>query len=792
MRASPQAGKRSLRKRAARLLIAAAAGWLLAAPAIAKPAAGGSGARQKNAPIVFQADQVQYDQQHALTVAKGHVEISQGNEVLLADKVTYNQQTDTVTASGHVSLLLPTGEVMFSNFMELRDRMNDAFAHNVRMLLADRSRLAANAGRRIAGKRIELARAVYSPCDLCARNPSAPPAWELKAREISDDKTTKRIEFRDATLAVDGWPILYTPYLSEPEPSVKRASGFLIPSIGNSTLNGFHVSIPYFLVLDQDKDLTLDPRFMSRAGELLASEYRQRFSNGYLDAVGSINHSNVGSGSNSANLGNQWRGHIDASGVWDLDQTYRTGFQLQRVSDQTYLLRFGFPRPLLNTMTSRAYLEGFDARGATDVNAYMFQPLQPGLGDSTQPIVLPVANRTWISEPDAWGGRWKLNANLLNIVREVGTQTRRLSLGSEWDKSFRDGIGGEYKFVASLRGDGYSVSDLSPLSNPDLPSAFFPANRMPALQPIDRNFVTGRVFPQLGLTWSFPLVHRGESTTAIIEPIAGLYAGPAGGNSRRIPDEDSLGFEFNASDLFRPDRLAGYDVLDTGQRVDYGLKLGLYNTSAGSYHMLIGQSYRAQPNPFLPPGSGAEQRLSDVVGRIVLQPSGYLDLIYRFRLDKSTLDNRSQEIGLSAGPTNLRLGVNYLLEPPQQRNDVVTNPLTGQSILYGKRQQLSVTATARITRYWWLTASETVNLTNSTNLINGIATPQSSNTSLNANLSAIYQDECMAFIGSVSQSGIRNGDVTPGISVMFSVVFKNLGEIGGTVLSLAGAPSIAP
>jgi hypothetical protein len=54
-------------------------------------------------------------------------------------------------------------------------------------------------------------------------------------------------------------------------------------------------------------------------------------------------------------------------------------------------------------------------------------------------------------------------------------------------------------------------------------------------------------------------------------------------------------------------------------------------------------------------------------------------------------------------------------------------------------------------------------------------------------MAAIYQDECMAFIGSVTQSGIRSGDITPGVSVMFSVVFKNLGEIGGTVLSVAGS-----
>src|SRR4029077_10241592 len=137
---------------------------------------------------------------------------------------------------------------------------------------------------------------------------------------------------------------------------------------------------------------------------------------------------------------------------------------------------------------------------------------------------------------------------------------------------------------------------------------------------------------------------------------------------------------------------------------------------------------------------GAAQRLSDVVGRVVLSPSSYLDLVYRFRLSKTDLSNRTQEVALGVGPQNLRLGVNYLLIPPQQQSDVVTNPTTGQSVLFGKREQLTVNATAKLTRYWSLAGSETINLTNSSNLINGVSTPQSSSTSLYATLSAVYQD----------------------------------------------------
>jgi LPS-assembly protein len=755
-------------------------------PASAQLGFGGGAQQDKNAPILFRADEIDYDEQLALTVARGHVEISQNGQVLLADTVSYNQRTDTVTASGNVSLSQPTGEIVFADFLELRDSMAEGFAKNVRMLLADRSRLAANAMRRTNANHTELVRGVYSPCDLCKNDPTAPPLWQLKAREIDHDKELQLVEFRDAVMEIDGWPVFYTPYLSTPDPSVKRASGFLVPSIGSSNTLGAHVTIPYFLVLGPDKDVTFAPRFYTKAGPLAEAEYRERFGNGTLDAIGSLNHSNVGSGNSASSEGEQWRGHIDEHSVFDLNETYRTGLDVQRVSDQTYLLRFGFGNPLLNAMISRAYLEGFEPRASTDFNAFLFQPLLPGIGDSTQPIVLPVANRDWQSPPDPLGGRWNLNANLLDIVREVGTQTRRLSVGSEWNRKFSDPLGGQYNFSVSARGDGYSIGGLSAVSNPDLPSAFFPQNGQPALAPTPTSFVTGRTFPQAGLVWSYPLIRRDADTTRLIEPIVGGFAAPSSGNRRNIPDEDSLSFQLYDTDLFRRDRLAGYDILDTGQRVDYGTKLGYYEKDGGSYRLLIGQSYRAQPNPFLPPGSGAEKRLSDVVGRVVLSPNSYLDLIYRFRFDAKPLTNRNQQISISTGPPSLRVSGNFVYLPAQLQSDLVTNPITGQNVLYGKREQLSFTVNAKLTRYWSMQVSETVNLTNSVTLVNNVPSPQASSSSLYGSLSAIYQDECMAFIGALTQSGIRSGDVTPGYAVLFSVVFKNLGEIGGPLATFSG------
>jgi LPS-assembly protein len=765
--------------------------WLLlaallasSAPALAQLGFGRGSQQNRNSPVVLRADEIEHNEDLALTVARGHVEVSQNGDVLLADTVTYNQRTDTMTASGHVSLSQPTGDILFADYLELRNAMGDGFAENVRMLLADRSRLAGNTARITAKNRTELRRAVYSPCDLCKHDPTAPPGWQFVARQIDHDKEFKTIEMRDATMQIDGWPVFYTPYISMPDNTVKRATGFLPPWLGSSSSNGPFITVPYFLVLGPDKDLTLEPRFTKKAGPMLGTEYREQFGNGAIDAFGSINWSNP----NTPELsGGQLRGNINSTAEFDVTPDWRTGLNVQRVSDQSYLLQFGLGYPPLNAEISRLYLEGFGQRSSTDVDLYAFQPLVTGLSVTTQPLVLPVINRDWQSEPDPLGGRWNLNANLLDIVRREGTQTRRISLGTEWDRIFRDGIGGQYVLTASLRGDGYWVNDLSPVSNPDLPAAYFPQNFMPAAQPVDPNFTDGRVFPQVGLTWSYPLIHPG-TLTPLIEPIVGVYAGPNGGNQHKIPDEDSLSFQFDDSLLFRPDRLAGYDLVDTGQRVDYGLKLGLFDSSGGSYRVLVGQSYRSNVNPFLPLTSGAFNRLSDVVGRVVLQPSSYLDLIYRFRIGNAGgPDSALQQATVAAGPANLRLSGTFIYVPPQAPSSVLNSSATGISVIYGKQQQLTFSATAKLTRYWSMQGTETLNLTATSNIVNGVVTPVAANTSLYASLSAIYQDECMAFVGAITQSGIHNGAVTPGYSVLFSVVLKNIGEIGGTIASVGGS-----
>jgi LPS-assembly protein len=235
----------------------------------------------------------------------------------------------------------PTGEVYFSEYAEFTNEMRDGVIAALRVLLSDNSRMAATGAKRTNGTITELQKGVFSPCDLCASDPTKPPLWQIKAFRVVHDSDAKEIEYRDAILELAGIPVFYTPYLSTPDPTVKRRSGFLFPSFGHDSNLGTVAKTPYYWVIDNQRDATITPIYTSDQGPVLEGQYRQRFTHGSLFLEGSITNGDK-SGTNVPSGEKANRGHIIGNGRFDLDETWRTGFDLARATDATYMRRYGF------------------------------------------------------------------------------------------------------------------------------------------------------------------------------------------------------------------------------------------------------------------------------------------------------------------------------------------------------------------------------------------------------------------------------------------------------------------
>ena len=60
--------------------------------------------------------------------------------------------------------------------MELTGDLKDGIVEDIRVILSDGARFAANGARRTGGTIHEMTKAVYSPCEVCRKDPSREPA----------------------------------------------------------------------------------------------------------------------------------------------------------------------------------------------------------------------------------------------------------------------------------------------------------------------------------------------------------------------------------------------------------------------------------------------------------------------------------------------------------------------------------------------------------------------------------------------------------------------------------------
>lgn len=718
----------------------------LALPALSQngaPASGGNTKEKKKETkqppyVLLHADEVTYNDKTGDVTAKGAVEISHDDNVLRADTVVYNEKKDTVTAIGNVVLMLPTGEVSFSDRAEFSEGMKEGVAQRFRMLLTDNSRLTAAVATRTAGRLHTLNKALFSPCDLCKDNPEAAPLWRVRSSRTTHDAVEKEIEHRDAFLEFYGIPVFYTPYFSHPDPTVKRRSGFLAPSYASDSDFGYTLETPYFWVMDENSDLTLSPRFMTEEASLLQGIYRKRFANGKFDIDASITQPERRDGNGDPIGGSETRGHVFFNGEWEHDHIWRTRLQLRHASDDTFLRRYRFPTPDNQTLVSKINTEGFYGRNYAQISAYSFQGLRETDDPAESPLVLPYAEYHFVSKPAANGAYITADASALAITRDLGTDTRRLALNSGWHLPYTSDIGAVYELSATLRTDLYSASDVETNTG------------------AEEDGTTGRVFPQLKAEVRYPFARTDEDVTQIIEPIAAVILAPNGGNPDKIPNEDSADPELDSTNLFAPNRFTGVDRVETGHRFIYGVNWNFYNAAGGAVELFLGQSQRLRQQSDFNSSSGLRDKASDVVGRLRVAPSSWIDLLYRFRFDPDENLARRNEASVSAGPAGFKLWANYLFLDEDAAN-----------ASFDDREELSMGFNARLNANWSAYGAIHENLAE-----NGGTISES--------LGVTYADECFVFRVVGSRTFTEDRDLKPTDTLLFQLIFKHLGEFSSS------------
>jgi LPS-assembly protein len=711
-------------------------------------AGGGGAGGSSKAPVSFTSDQVSYDKTGNIVTATGHVHAVQNGQTLNADKVTIDRTTGIVTADGNVVLTQPGGETVYSNHAVLSKGMKNAVMDGMAARLADNARIIANGARRTGGTVDVLGKVVYSACDLCKTDPREAPTWQIKATSATRDLQHKMIEFTNPRLEFHGIPVFYFPFLTEPDPSVKRQTGFLIPSIGVSSRLGFFYAQPYFVTLGKSADITLTPIIAAKQGPALKADYRQAFNDGKLDI-------NLSGGKTDGSFGNS----EFADGVYDLNDDWRAGFSYNHASNPNYLDDFSI-LPNAAYLASDVFIEGFSPGAYARLDAQTYQGLVVSVNQTELPIVAPYGQYHFVSDQDAIGGQFRVDTSVFNVFRNVGTSTRRVAAVPGYSVPFMlpGGITGTAKF--ELVAAGYEASHLYQQPNYSTESSASTARAQPY----------GAVY----MAWPF-IRPAGKYGAQLIEPEVQLVASPNVGISQndRIPNEDSLDLEFSDMNLFDFNRYPGIDRLEGGSRVDYALHAAWYLPGGASVDGLIGQSYRFHKDQDYLPESGLNGNVSDFVARATITPTSWFNLNTRARLSHNTLGVKMFDSTASLGGPALSFSGGYLYtstdpyslyDTPSATGNVTIDPPAAYFIA-----RKEVTANVSTTHDGWSLAA-------------GVQRDLQSGQFDEANFSAGWSNDCfgasLIYVQRFTSFNLDTGNTL----VLLQLTFKTLGNVGFNAL----------
>ena len=719
-------------------------------PAAAPPTLGDAPVPANDEEVTFSADALEYDDQTEVVTASGNVRMVRAGNRLRADRVIWNRKTGAVRAEGSVAVVNPGGDTVYGDNVELTDTLKDGVIENLLLVLSDGGRLAARRGTRVAGV-TTLDRAAYTPCSVVDdRGCPKEPMWKITAIKVVHDPVKHRISYRDARLSVAGATILWLPGLSHPDGSQAGGSGLLVPDLRYSRANGLEISLPYYLRLAPNRDLTITPHVYSEVLPAIEGRYRALTANGAYQIGGMATYGSrippSIAGLAPASRDRDLRGYFDANGRFQLGAHWTVTGATRLTTDKTFLRRYDISRD--DRLRSMANAERITRNSYLSIAGWAVQSLRTGDDQGNQPIALPAIDfRQRIDDP--WlGGRFELQLNSLSILRTEGQDTQRAFAGLRWDLRGYTPLGQEVTLTAYGRADAYHTDNV--------------ARTLTVSYRGDQGW-NARGIAALAADMRWPLVGGLFGGVQRITPRVQIVATPATRNLR-VPNEDARSIDLEDSNLFALNRFPGYDRWEDSSRITYGAEWA-FDRPRFSIRSVIGQSYRLSSRAsILPQGTGLSDRLSDVVGRTTLQYGRFVELTHRFRLDKDNLAVRRNEIDATIGSRRTYATIGYL----RLNRDV--DPAIED---LRDREEIRLGGRVHFAKYWSLFGSTVIDLTGRREDPLSMADGYEP---VRHRLGIAYDDDCIEMGLTWRRDYDRTGDARRGNSFVLRLALKNLGR----------------
>ena len=689
-------------------------------------------------PIEFEAENVVVDQANGSLIATGNVVLKQAGSTLRADEVTYYQQTDRAVARGNVSYTDADGTVSRANYMELQTEFTHIVSETLISQFATGDWMAAEHAERIVGGKAVFKTSRFTPCKCDFAN-GEKPLWDIRASQSVRNEKTQTITHYNLRMQVLNLPVFYLPYLSHPDWTVRRRSGFLTPSFLVSSDLGLTPSIPYFQVIDETKDAQIDLYKYQYRGAAVKTKYRQLWDQSAFQA--DIYAARV----ETYKAKREAVGAVDASYTSKIGNDWDVNTRLVRSSQDTFLRRYKF-----NTETSLKSIANAE-RIAPDryyyVEASDRQSLTTANKNTNEPTILP--HVFFEKFQKGWRPQQQLRTEIsaLQLDNDQDHDYARWSGVLEIAENIplKQGIG---NYNASFMANYYEIHSQSSTANTKLGTV-------------------AQANPSLSLGWRIPIAVTGFGRAAMIEPNAQVTY--VGGKDRTddIPNRDAAEYRIDEANLFLAHRYQGKDYILPGTRVDAGVGVTANDQYLGNVAAFAGISRRLSGTPSAGLNANQDDIYSDYVASLSMSPAGLIDIRWSGRMSSHDFTlNESKTVASS------NFGSGYL--------NLTHNQLSQAYFASGEddREELSAKLGQTIGAGWSLTASQIWDLSYSktvrektTAALNWAGGPQ----------------ECLKLTVNYEHDPNSDRDIDAVDQINFVISFKHLGALSpDTIAGLAG------
>jgi len=519
----------------------------------------------------------------------------------------------------------------------------------------------------------EITKGVFT---TCKKRDGCPP-WQLSAEKIRHDTNNQTINYKNAILRVYDVPVMYFPKFFHPDPTVKRKSGFLIPSLKNSPDSDSFLSVPYFAVISQNKDMTLTPRFFSDNKFLVQSEYRQKNKDSnHIADMSMLSETNT---SSKTHFFYRYNKLLDLANFEDGNFSLK----IEKTSNDTYLRKNKLKSPIIdanNVLQSNLKLALYSDSLSVDTEVKVFENLDVGNNNDKYEFVLPkidIIKR--LENKSNLNGNFFIKSN--NFIRNYKTNilekinVNNLIFNSS-PKITNIGFYNNYDFMIknvnsdSKNSDNYQNED---------------------------NYYLSGLFQ---FNSSLPLVKKNENLLKIIKPKIALKISP--NDTKDLSKTE--GNRLDVNNIYNFNRLSKIDTVEGGNSLTLGNDYTIFNEKKSKeiFSLKIANNLRLEENNDLPRNNQLGAKTSNFFGEIMISPLDFFTAKYNTSTKNNLTDINYENLTTEIKVNNFVTTFDYLNENnTNTKNSYLMNTTKysfnkSNSILFSTREN----KTSNLTEYY--------------------------------------------------------------------------------------------